>query len=67
MKNLIHGRQMSTVFRGKPSIGKQVTSRVPQGSMLAPIMFTLFINDLRANLSLSTYMNMLTMDTKLQL
>ena len=39
MENYLKGRQMRTVIRDKMSKWRNVTSGVPQGSVLAPIMF----------------------------
>ena len=66
MEDFLHERQMSTVIRGKHSTWRRVTSGVPQGSVLAPIMFTIFVNDLESNISPGSYLNMFADDAKIQ-
>ncbi len=42
----LSGRSISTVVDGYCSKPKSINSRVPQGSVLSPTLFLLFINDL---------------------
>ena len=66
MKDFLQGRQMRTVIRGTASENREVTSGVPQGSVLAPIMFIVYVNDLGENLSKYSYINMFADDAKIQ-
>ncbi len=66
MKDFLKGRKMRTILRGKYSSWKEVTSGVPQGSVLAPIMFLVFINDINDNIGSEGYMNMFADDAKMQ-
>ena len=66
MKDFLQGRQMRTVIRGTASQNRDVTSGVPQGSVLAPIMFLIYVNDLGEDLSENTYINMFADDAKIQ-
>ena len=54
---------MRTVIREETSSWRNVTSGVPQGSVLAPIMFQIYVNDMQCGVT--SYMNMFADDTKL--
>ena len=66
MKDFLEGRKMRTTLRGKFSNWLEVTSGVPQGSVLAPIMFLIYINDIQENTTEGNYMNMFADDAKIQ-
>ena len=54
---------MRTVIRDNYSSWNSVTSGVPQGSVLAPIMFQIYINDMQEGLN--SYINLFAHDAKL--
>ena len=57
---------MRTVIRGTASQNREVTSGVPQGSVLAPIMFLVYVNDLGKDINENSYINMFADDAKIQ-
>ena len=57
---------MSTVIRGTASKNREVISGVPQGSVLAPIMFLIYANDLGVDITQNSYINMFADDAKVQ-
>ena len=48
--NFLQNRQQHTVLNGKASEWGKVTAGIPQGSMLGPIFFLMYINNLTDNL-----------------
>ena len=63
MKDYLVGREMRTTVRGVNSDWCSITSGVPQGSVLAPIMFMVYINDIVEGVN--SYMNLFADDAKL--
>ena len=63
MEDFLVGREMRTVIRDQPSEWSKVTSGVPQGSVLAPAMFAVYINDMVENVS--SYVSLFADDAKL--
>ena len=63
MQDYLKDREMRTVIREKTSSWRNVTCGVSQGSVLAPIMFQIYVNDMQCGVT--TNMNMFANDAKL--
>ena len=50
IKNFLMGRKQRTVLNGKSSSWGDISAGVPQGSILGPLFFFVYINDLTGNL-----------------
>ena len=61
----LEGRHQRTVLNGEFSDWAEVLSRVPQGSVLGPLAFIIFINDIDDTSFNITIMNKFADDTKL--
>ena len=52
--NWLTGRNQTVVIDGERSSSKEVTSGVPQGTVLGPLMFLIYINDIQDSVQYST-------------
>ena len=63
ISNFLTGRKQRVMINGVHSDWAMVTSGIPQGSVLGPILFTIFINDLP--ISLMSHVKIFADDTKI--
>ena len=59
------GRKQRVLINGTPSEWEEVTSGIPQGSVLGPLLFVLYINDLPDEVTENTEVYLFADDTKL--
>ena len=64
-KNYLSGRCQRMTVLDATSSSLPITSGVPQGSLLAPFLFSVYINDLPSNLTTSTGVSLYADGTKL--
>ena len=64
IQSWLANRTQRTVLNGESSDWAAVTSGVPQGSVLGPLAFVIFINDIDAHALLITLLNKFADDTK---
>jgi hypothetical protein len=64
-KNYLSGRFQRVTVHGATSTTLSITSGVPQGSLLGPFLFSVYINDLPSYVSSSTGVGLFADDTKL--
>ena len=65
IKNYLKDRTQRVLVNGKLSTPLKVKSCVPQGSILGPLLFILFINDMKAKISENTQTALYADDTKI--
>ena len=65
IKNWLTDRRQRVVLNGKSSTWKEVLSGVPQGSVLGPLLFLIFINDLDSAATTIKWIKKFADDTKL--
>ncbi len=63
MTDFLTNREMRTVIKGSRLNWRTVTSGVQQGSVLAHILFTVYVNDVTEGVE--SYMNLFTHDAKI--
>ena len=62
IEDFLSERKQTVVFNGKSSSWKNVTSGVPPGSVLGPVLFIIYVNDTPD--SLESFCKIFAVDTK---
>ena len=65
IEDYLTNRRHRVTIEGMVSQWKSVTSGVPQGSLIGPILFLIYINDINSDLSLDTFLPLYADDAKL--
>ena len=65
LQNYLHNRSLSVVLNGQQSVQYAVNTGVPQGSILGPTLFLVYVNDTELCLSGATAMGGFADDTTL--
>ena len=65
IKNYLQGRTQKVVIGNEISSPKNVISGVPQGSIIGPLLFIMFLNDITVGLTPGTNIAMYADDTKI--
>ena len=63
LKNFLSDRTQAVVINNQSSSTKNVTSGIPQGSVLGPILFLMYINDISENID--SFIKIFADDTKI--
>ena len=64
IRSFLLGRKQRVIVNGEKSEWRNVTSGIPQGSVLEPILFLLYINDMPEVTSVGTHTYLFADDTK---
>ena len=64
IKDYLTNRRHRVIIEGTASDWKRVTSGVPQGSIIGPILFLVYVNDIAENLSADTSLPLYADDAK---